>query len=647
MRSRITHHPLYHLTSDTVTKITGDRVEVGDLTYEIIDRQYPEEATLRSIDSGEVYRKISLPTLENRRQQSPRVPDESCSDTIWFAWLKMKHPDLYCIYEKRRRAIEDHLLYSKERTPDDFQRAADKAGVKVGTMKELLRKLESGAGERALVPKTFSRGPLGKERIDPRVKALVDRVIARDYLNKKRVNKYKIYLMMVAECKSGIYGDLKPPSHMYVYRKIAALDPRTVTLKRLGRRVHYEKWGRWGGAFSEDRFPLNTVEVDHQQLDVYVEYEDMLIRPWLTMGLDVYSRVVWGYYLGISAPTDDTDALLIRMGVLPKTNKLGITLKNEWPVYGLPANFFTDNGRDFRARLVDIGCASQGIMVKRGPIKVPNFRGHIERAFETLKTELIEDLPGRVFPITSENKKVDYDPKEGRHLTLPQLEELLVQWVVDDYHITPHSELGGATPLERWNGMTGKDSPYAPQLPSDLQRFQDDFLSPPKDQDGTRTIREDGTVELYNEVYIVEDSSLPRGVPLPVRFNPEDMSRIKLLPNANGYVTLRRRDGPGRVSLEEIEYLNRQLNNKMKRVPEIRAQALMERRARIKQLVFLNNQEKLRVRAAARRAEVGDRDSISKPIEWAAQEEMVENLATRKGSETTRRRLTPEESDDE
>ena len=197
----------------------------------------------------------------------------------------------------------------------------------------------------------------------------------------------------------------------------------------------------------------------------------MLVIPWLSLGIDAFSRAWWGYYLGISTPTDDTDALLIRSGVLPKTNNLGHSLKNDWPVYGIPGNFFTDNGSDFRANIVDIGCGSIGTTIKRGPVQVPNFRAIVERSFWTIDTEFLDHLPGRIYPDTAKNRKIDYDPKKSASLEFHQFERELMKWALDEYHVTPQEDLGGMTPLEKWREATGKDSPHAPQLPPDLDLF--------------------------------------------------------------------------------------------------------------------------------------------------------------------------------
>ena len=223
-----------------------------------------------------------------------------------------------------------------------------------------------------------------------------------------------------------------------------------------------------------------------------------------------------------------------------------------------------------------------------------------------------------------------------------------MKWALDEYHVTPQEDLGGMTPLEKWREATGKDSPHAPQLPPDLDLFRDDFLAIPKDSDGTRIVRHDGTVELYNEVYVDESGALPRNVPLPVRFEPERMGIIKMLsPTLHKFIPLTRRP-KSNITLVEIEYLNNQLTGRMKRVSEVRGRELLERQARIKQLVFQNKQERRAHLASARRQEVSDKIQPAPQLHPAQEEDIVETLPSTKFlEEIMRKSLTEEEKSDE
>jgi putative transposase len=99
---------------------------------------------------------------------------------------------------------------------------------------------------------------------------------------------------------------------------------------------------------------LDLYQVDHTKVDVIVvdEYEPRpLGRPWLTLVLDVASRMIAGYYLTFDPPCSTSVALALSHAVLPKESYLQeLGLEAEWPVSGLPRVVHVDNADEFHAR---------------------------------------------------------------------------------------------------------------------------------------------------------------------------------------------------------------------------------------------------------------------------------------------------------
>lgn len=82
-----------------------------------------------------------------------------------------------------------------------------------------------------------------------------------------------------------------------------------------------------------------------------------------------------------------------------------------------------------------------------------------------MHTDLFSRFSGRTF----ENvvRKGDYNPEVNASLLVDELWRLMVRWVVDVYHNTPHAGLGGETPRQAWLRLTKL---YPPQLPPDQDR---------------------------------------------------------------------------------------------------------------------------------------------------------------------------------
>ena len=52
--------------------------------------------------------------------------------------------------------------------------------------------------------------------------------------------------------------------------------------------------------FDSAQRPLDLVQIDHTKLDIIVVDDEQRLpigRPWITLAIDVYSRMVTGFYI--------------------------------------------------------------------------------------------------------------------------------------------------------------------------------------------------------------------------------------------------------------------------------------------------------------------------------------------------------------
>jgi putative transposase len=91
---------------------------------------------------------------------------------------------------------------------------------------------------------------------------------------------------------------------------------------------------------------LGLVQIDHTLVDVIVVDEidrEPIGRPWTTLAVDVATRMVLGFGLGLEAPDVTSVALTLSMAVLPKTRFLATQqLDLDWPCHGLPKRVFPE-----------------------------------------------------------------------------------------------------------------------------------------------------------------------------------------------------------------------------------------------------------------------------------------------------------------
>jgi putative transposase len=89
-----------------------------------------------------------------------------------------------------------------------------------------------------------------------------------------------------------------------------------------------------------------------------------------------------------------------------------------------------------------------GIELQYCGVAHPEMKGAIERAIGTLNRSLIHTLPGTTF--SNIEQRGDYDSEKHAAIDIEVLTHLIVKWIVDVYHKTPHKGLAGHTPLSVW-----------------------------------------------------------------------------------------------------------------------------------------------------------------------------------------------------
>lgn len=614
MVQRATHHPYYNLTRDTTFQSSGSRFIIDRRAYEVLNREDPEDITLSNIETGELYRNVRTSILDGRDFTVKLEPEDDVSSTAYLVWLKTTHPKIYGEYERRKESLDSLIQLLAEgvqRGSQAYVEEEKRVSFRCGKSRKTLGRWMNAWAEgrdRGLISKAFLRGPRGKVRADPRSRAIALGVIVTDYLNKTpaRGDIHRVYLKGYELC---VKENLTPLSLVWYHKTIAKLDRRTVTRQRLGSRA-FAEMRHYGGGYREARFPLHSIMADHKLCDVWVAStkRDLVARSTVSVAFEVFTSMLWSIYIGLGAPRAVTTALLIRMGVLKKDNM----------AWGIPSYFYADWGSDFASKMVKVGCTSNDIMPRHPPPGMPWTRGLVEGTIGATDTALFAVLPGYVPPLTPESKAITYCPKVDQLLTLPELEQVVMKYFIEEYPQKPNSGLHMQAPIDVWNDSIGS-SPFPPQEPPDLGKFDEAFLSvppPTKDNpDGTRTISKEGHILLFNEKYhsdALDDlpSSTSRGlIHYQIRFDAFDMSKILLYPPDGGQpIPIYRQTDDGRaydkITLREIAWLNQQLNEGAKRVPELRARKLSERRALVDQMLEGDRQLRVQVEADRRYEEV-------------------------------------------
>ncbi len=383
-------------------------------------------------------------------------------------------------------------------------------------------------------------------RLDERREKLLAQVIEETYLTTQRHSVRKTYAELSRRAK---LLRLTPPHISTLRARIAALPEQLKVLRRLGRKAARDRFAEVKGHFPDAEFPLATVQIDHTLLDIFIvddEDREPIGRVWLTLAIDVFSRMVVGYYLSLDPPS----AFSVGMCIAQAANQKDAVLKRvkvdgDWPVWGLPRVLHADNGKDFRSRTIRLACEQYGINMAWRPVKQPHFGGHIERLLGTVATE-IKALPGTTFSNVKELG--EYDSAKHAVMSFDELERWLVQFFVNVYHQRKHSGIG-MPPLQRWRmGILGDGRKLkGTGLPDPILnpvRFARDLL--PYEE---RCVGRDGIV--WDKICYFHDSLRPwldarkagTRCKFIVRRDPRDISKIYFLdPELKEYLEIPYRD---------------------------------------------------------------------------------------------------------
>lgn len=262
---------------------------------------------------------------------------------------------------------------------------------------------------------------------------------------------------------------LPKPSIHYINKLINSLSAYEVCVARYGKDYARNRY-RHSIESGEKLHPLQKFEADHTLVDIILvdEFGYPIGKPWLTVIIDVFTRVIIGYEITFEHPSYKSLAKALLHAILPKTNQ-----KNEYPdtvsdysMFGIPESIFVDNASEFHGHSFDSMCFELGTIIVFTGRKTPWNKPHVESFNHTVNSGFTEYLPGRTFRNIA--AKADNNPLKDAKLTIDSFKKIFNKWIVDIYHHSKHTTLG-MTPAQCWEEFVDKESI---KLPSELNRIQ-------------------------------------------------------------------------------------------------------------------------------------------------------------------------------
>ncbi|AAK64853.2 helix-turn-helix domain-containing protein [Sinorhizobium meliloti] len=202
---------------------------------------------------------------------------------------------------RRAEAVREFLKHRPGKmTAADVALLATEVETSRATAYRLIKLFRAGGTVMSLVDRKRGR-PEGHRVLDDKREEIIRTTINRHYLTRNRPTVSQLVRDVQTNC---ISAGLKRPHRRTIKARLEEIEPQR-RAKRRGETEIVKQTQAVPGVFAASR-PLQVVQVDHTKADIFVVDEETrqpIGRPWLTLAMDVCSRMVTGFYLTMDAPS--------------------------------------------------------------------------------------------------------------------------------------------------------------------------------------------------------------------------------------------------------------------------------------------------------------------------------------------------------
>ena len=538
--------------------VPGTIVKKGDRRLEIVDCDGFDAILGRYIGTNKIVRvRIGLIVPDNSQAPRKFVPRDltTVSESEWQEALR------------QFEAIKPLLDHVGRKNLSEVKAVAEQLRCHPATIYRWIK--EYAKTQRLSVLLRKKRFDTGKKRLPVAQEEIVQEAIESKYLTAEKPDAETVVDEVRLLCNQ---RKVKTPHANTIRNRIDDISDRTKMEKRRSRKIAAENYEPIRGSFPGADYPLAVVQIDHTPIDVIVvdEHDRLPIdRPFLTIVIDVFSRMILGFAIYLEKPSAFTTGVAISHAVLPKDDWLReMQVNADWPCWGKMRKIHLDNAKEFRGTVIGRACEEHNITVEHRPKGRPQYGGHVERGFRTFMKRS-HRLKGSTFSNVAE--KAEYDSEGRAVMTRKELERWFTTYIAKYYPNNYHRGIKN-TPLAKYSeGIHGTDTQIGIGLPPrivDPHAFMLDFMP-----FQYRTVQEYGIV--LDWIYYYDDALRPwirakdsdnpkEARKFLIRFNPRDMREIYFLdPDSKTYITIPYRDrAHPPVSQWEIQAAEKKLREK-------------------------------------------------------------------------------------
>lgn len=338
------------------------------------------------------------------------------------------------------------LLGNDRNTKAAVAGAATMLGISVSAAYDAIRRYRD-TGRADLLPPPTRPGGRGKSRLNPKAQQIIEDTLEKTVLKRGGSKPRKFF----REVKRALEKAGLQVSQATLSDRVAKIPEHRWTKTRKGYNETRKTHDPIIDHYPEVHRPLEVVQIDHWKADIEIVSDDRLEvigRVWITLAIDVYSRMVFGMHVGIDPPSTTTFGMAMINGMTRKdavAERYGLEWEN--PIGGKPERLEADNAGEFTGQSANASCKHFVIRLKWRPLGQPQYGAHIERLNGNL-AQRFKDLPGATGATPAERKELR--PEMTAAFTLEDVTKHA--WmIVDEYHNDVHTGIG-MEPVNKFKG---------------------------------------------------------------------------------------------------------------------------------------------------------------------------------------------------
>ena len=319
-------------------------------------------------------------------------------------------------------------------------------------LQKVLHKFWAGGMTKdALIPGFRSRGgkkgertftkqpgrPVVRENSNKRLiiahfKAVINNLYNKDSRYSLNSTYKKMLSLYYTDKETNELLDAYPTFKQFQYHSRQYIDEREHTGEK---RYDRNKRGLVGSSKSESDGPGEAYQIDATIADIYIvsreNRKQVVGRPVLYFVVDVFSRLIVGFYVGIEGPSWIGAMMALYYTFTSKVEickRYGIHIKEKnWPVQGLPQSIICDNGEMISKNSENI-INQLNIQVKNTVSWRPDMKGIIEQRFHLLNIDTKLYTPGSVYPDYQDRGAKDY--RQDAVLNIDEFTKVIINYIL-------------------------------------------------------------------------------------------------------------------------------------------------------------------------------------------------------------------------